>query len=360
MGGAIATTFGDVDDDGVSELIVSHEAADSRRPSLRVNVYRTRPDRSPTLVDLLTVSVGSSTASAGTLAVGNVDPFVAGDEIVIAGDGSRRRGASIRVFGGMADGRPQLLTSFPGESEPRRTRLSADSPIAVVLGEVVRDADHPSYNIVVGDAHGSVSVWRVWNGRPELIGRFASFPDSPTSSAHHLGAGRLIPQMKGDQIVVADDGTRKDGLVRVFDGATGTPIVEFAAFGPDRAPFGVEVWVADVIGSLPGKELIVGQGRAGGTIEVFSVTEQQVRHVIDIPDLYHRKTSLPQQLAIGALIPDLPGNQVAVAQGDPTFPVQVFSLTEDGASTIGEIDALSGEAGAASAVGRLDAIAVGH
>jgi hypothetical protein len=168
-----------------------------------------------------------------------------------------------------------------------------------------------------------------------------------------------MPQNPGDEIVVADDGTHKDGLVRVFDGHTATLLVEFAAFEVGQAPVGVEVWVADVIGSLPGAEVIVGQGRAGGLLRVFSITDNGVNHVLDLPDPYHRTTSLRQHLAVGALIPDFPGKQVAVAQSDLNFPVQVFSLTEDGASAI-DLGALTSEASAAGSDGTLDTIAAGR
>jgi len=144
----------------------------------------------------------------------------------------------------------------------------------------------------------------------------------------------------------------------VFDGRSGTPVMEFAAFAVGQAPAGVEVWVADVIGSLPGAEVIVGQGRAGGVLRVFSITDDGANHVLDVPDPYHRTTSLRQHLAVGALIPDFPGYQLALAQSDPSFPVQVFVLAEDGASTIDDFSALApDEASAAGADGTVDAIA---
>ena len=93
---------------------------------------------------------------------------------------------------------------------------------------------------------------------------------------------------------------------------------------------------------------------------MFSVTDDGANHVLDVPDPYHRSTSLRQRLAVGALIPDLAGNQVAVAQSDLNFPVQVFALAEEGASTIEDLSALAPEAGAASANGTVDTIAAGR
>jgi hypothetical protein len=137
------------------------------------------------------------------------------------------------------------------------------------------------------------------------------------------------------------------------------PLLEFVSLEEGLAPTGVTVWVADVIGSLPGAEVIVGQGRAGGLLRVFSITDTAVNHVLDVPDPAQRLSSLRQHLAIGALIPDLPGNQVAVAQPDLNFPVQVFSLAEDGASVIAALGAFAPEAGAVGAAGTVDTIAAG-
>ena len=203
-------------------------------------------------------------------------------------------------------------------------------------------------NIVVGDRRGAVYVWSVYAGHPQLLRRFAAFPDSPHRSARQLAVGDVIPQRPGDEIVVADDGTCKDGLVRVFDGRSGTPVVEFAAFEAGQAPAGVEVWVADVIGALPGAEVIVGQGQAGGLVRVFSVTDDGAKHVLDVPDPYHRTTSLPQLLAVGALLSDFPGYQLALAQSDPSFPVQLFSLNADGTSVAEDLSALAPDAASAA------------
>jgi hypothetical protein len=353
---ALTAALGDVDGDGVSELIVGHNAGMGQPPSNRVDVYRIGPERAPELLGAFAAFDGSHAANSSNLAVGDVDSSVGGDEIVVAEDGRRRRASQVRVFGGFAEGQPRLLCEFPAV----RPRSSARQPLAFALGYVVPDAAYPGENIVAGDARGSVYVWSVQDGRPKLLRRFAAFPDSPRRSARQLAVGDVIPQRQGDEIVVADDGTYKDGLVRVFDGRSGTPVMEFAAFEAGQAPAGVEVWVADVIGSLPGAEVIVGQGRAGGVLRVFSVTDDGANHVLDVPDPYHRSTSLRQRLAVGALIPDLAGNQVAVAQSDLNFPVQVFALAEEGASTIEDLSALAPEAGAASANGTVDTIAAGR
>jgi hypothetical protein len=45
-----------------------------------------------------------------------------------------------------------------------------------------------------------------------------------------------------------------------------------------------------------------------------------------VPDPLNRETSLHSHLAIGNLLSDLDGNEIAIAQGDPRTPVQVFNL----------------------------------
>ena len=355
-GAALAAALGDVDGDGLSELIVGHNAGVGQPPSNRVDVYRIGADRAPELWGAFTAFDGSRAANSGNLAVGDVDSSVVGDEIVVAEDGRRRHACQVRVFGGFAEGQPRLLCQFAA----LRPRVSARQPLAFALGDVFADADSPGQEIVVGDARGVVYIWSAHHGRPRLLRWFPAFADGPRASARRLAVGSLIPAIRGEQVVVADDGTRQDGLVRVFDGRSGTPLVEFAAFAAGQAPAGVEVWVADVIGSLPGAEVIVGQGRAGGLLRVFSVTGTGVTHVLDVPDPYHRSTSLRQHLAVGALIPDIAGNQVAVAQSDLSFPVQVFSLAEEGASVIEDLGALAPEASAAGADGSVDTIAAGR
>jgi hypothetical protein len=356
-GAALAVALGDVDGDGGNEVIVGHNAGVGQPPSNRVDVYRIGPRRTPALLGAFAAFDGSHAANSGNLAVGDVDASVGGDEIVVAEDGRLRRASQVRVFGGWAEGHPRLLCQFTAVPP----RLSARQPLAFALGHVGGDAAPPGETIVVGAARGSVYVWSVYAGHPQLLHRFAAFLDSPRRSARHLAVGDVIPQRPGDEIVVADDGTQKDALVRVFDGRSGTPLIEFSAFEAGQAPAGVEVWVADVIGALPGAEVIVGQGRAGGLLRVFSITDKGVTHVLDLPDPYHRSTSLRQHLAVGALIPDLPGNQVVVAQSDLTFPVQVFGLAEEGVWVIEDLGALApDEPSAADAAGTVDTIAAGR
>jgi hypothetical protein len=86
----------------------------------------------------------------------------------------------------------------------------------------------------------------------------------------------------------------------------------------------VELWIASLTGSLPGAELIVGQGSAGGLLRIFRVADGVPTHLLDVPDPRHRTTSLPRQLAVGSLLLDMPGDQLAVVQPDPGFPLQMF------------------------------------
>jgi len=270
----------------------------------------------------------SFSSGSSNLAVGDVDASVVGDEIVVADDGSGRRAVRIRVFGDLAGHGPRLLTQF--RVLPRSAE-AAHQPLTFVLGDVFADIDHPGQEIVVGDPRGMVCVLGVQHGRATYLQRFDACPDRPRSSAHHLAVGDLIPSNPGDEIAVADDGKRQNALVRVFDGRTGRSLLQLAAFAPGQAPAGVEMWIAPLMGSLPGAELIVGQGSAGGLLRVSRVVEGVPTHLLDVPDPRHRATSLPRQLAVGSLLLDMPGDQLAVVQSDPGFPLQIFYCNTDGA-----------------------------
>jgi len=141
--------------------------------------------------------------------------------------------------------------------------------------------------------------------------------------------------------------------VRVFEGSTGYILADFDAFPAGAAPAGVELWVAYVIASSPGAELIVGQGSAGGVIRVFSLAGGIPKHLLDIRNSVQRATTLQQQIAIGALLPELPGDQIAIAQSDPDLPVQVFTLRGRHSQLVDSIVLPKGDA-------RVDGIAVGR
>jgi hypothetical protein len=324
-----AAVIGDMDGDGTSELIVGQATDD------RVEVYRIDPGSSPQYVAQLAAFDNSGVSGSSNIAVGDVDPSEPGNELVVGEDGSRRRAAQLRIFGGFSTGNPRLLLRF----QALRPWAASRSPLVFALGDVLGNADSFGQQIVVGDSKGRIYVYGVRQAAAVPLRRFLAFPDPPRCSAHRLAVGDLIPGNTGDEIAVGDDGTRQDGLVRVLDGRSGIPLLEFEAFSPGQAPAGVELWVGDVISSLPGAELIVGQGEAGGILRVFSVAQGVPVHVLDVPDPLHRTTSLHQHLAIGELIPELPGNEIAVAQIDPHVPVQVFHLDENGAGLIDELAA---------------------
>jgi hypothetical protein len=141
-----------------------------------------------------------------------------------------------------------------------------------------------------------------------------------------MAVGDLIPTRAGAEIVVGDDGTSADGLVRLFDVRAGEAVIEFQAFVPAEAPSGVELWVADVLSTSAGDELLVGQGPAGGGVRIFSLASGAPVRLFDLPDPWQRATSLRQHLAVGELLPELPGNEIVVAQSDPRLPVEVFNM----------------------------------
>jgi hypothetical protein len=249
-------------------------------------------------------------------------PTEPGQEVIVGAGGSERLATELRVFGGLGNGSFRLLASVRAV----RGRDAASPTLPFAVGEAV--AAHAGDEIVVGDRRGRVTVLGVRDGTAEQLLRFAAFPDQPRTAATKLAVGDLIPGNPGGEIVVADDGTRGDALVRVFDGASGRLLADFNAFAAGQAPAGVELWIADVMRTAPGAELIVGQGSAGGTIRVFSLASGTPRPILDLRASVHRTTSLPRQLTVGALMPGLPGNQIAVAQSDPRLPIEVFVVRQ--------------------------------
>jgi len=341
---APAAAIGAMDGDGTAELIVGQVADDGEGPRDEVEVYRIDSEDSVQRVAHLAAFDNSGISSSGNVAVGDVDPSEPGDELVVGEDGSQRPATRLRIFGGFSSGNPRLLVKF------RALHVGAAAPLTFVLGNLFAAADHPGQQIVVGNPKGRIYVYGISHGHAMPLARFAAFPDPPYGSTDRLAVGDLVPSNPGDEIVVGDDGTRHDGTVRVLDGRRGTPLLEFNAFTPEEAAAGVELWVGDVISSLPGAELIVGQGSAGGCLRVFSVAQAVPVHILDLPDPLNRTTSLRQHLAIGDLIPELPGDEVAVAQIDQQLPVQVFHVDESGATLVNELPSTAA-AGAAATTG---------
>ncbi|HEX7409812.1 MAG TPA: hypothetical protein VF515_19450 [Candidatus Binatia bacterium] len=344
----LATASGDIEGNGASDLVVGQSVRYGQGPRDGVEVYRIVSGLEPELLAHLAAFDNTGTSNSGNLAAGDVDPSEPGDEIVVGEDGSCRRAARLRIFGGLASGNLHLLH----ELRALPSRSATRQPVSFVLGNVFPDADHPGQEIVVGGGKGDVYVYGVSNGRAVRLQRFLAFPDRPHTSAHKIAVGDVLADNPGEEIIVADDGRRQDGLVRVFDGRTGKRLLEFEAFERGQAPAGVELWAADTIAALPGAELIVGQGRAGGRIRVFTLAGGVPKLVLELPDPLHRATSLSRLLAIGHLVPDLDANQIAVAQADSQLPVQVFDVKADGADLLTSVN-VSGD-------GQIGAITVGH
>jgi hypothetical protein len=319
-----------------------------------LEVYSVRPDAPAEQLTALAAFDGSGVSGSANMTVGDVDTSEPGDEIVVGEDGTGRRASRVRVFGGLATGTPRLLADF----RALRLRTADWGPLGFALGDVFADPGHPGREIVVGDSRGRIYVYGINAGTVVALQRSVPFPETPRVSTRALAVGDVVPDNLGDEIVVGDDGSGEDGVVRVLDGPSAQPLIEFAAFEPGWAPIGVEVWVADVLASLPGAELLVGQGAAGGLVRVFSLARGVPEHVLDLPDPRQRTTSLGEHLTVGDLVPDLPGNEVAVAQSDPAFPVQVFRLDAAGAELIAELDSASGSR--AVGTGVIGTIAIGH
>ncbi|MFQ5666134.1 MAG: hypothetical protein ACE5I7_06835, partial [Candidatus Binatia bacterium] len=336
-GSTPVAAMGDVDADGQPELIVPRARGKRLRRHGLIEIFRVSSSTPPQLMAQLR-TFGKSRVSGGRhVVVGDVDPAQPGDEIVVA-NGRRRRGSpQLRVFGGFDTGVPRLLARFGTLRLPAPPR----GPLTLALGNVLADAAYPGQQIVIGDAQGGIWVYSMRQGRLIRTRHVVVFSEAPRTSARRLAVGDLLPDNAGDEIVVGDDGSRGDGLIRVVDARHSALLFEFEAFERGQASAGVELWVGDVISSLRGAELIVGEGRAGGVLRVFTLSQHVPTHLFDMPDPLGRATSLHQHLAIGDLLPEMPGNEVAVAQADAYFPVQVFHLDKDGATLADEVDATS-------------------
>jgi hypothetical protein len=249
------------------------------------------------------------------LVMADLVPEIAGEEIILTGEerlGNRMR---MLVYSGAARGRLRPLRSLYALGR-RGPRVAAAFAVAEVA------AEHPGRELVVGRPNGQVLAYGIGKRRLRHLRAFEAFPDPPHCSASRLVTGDLIPARAGDEIAIGDDGARGDAHVRVFDGR-GRLITEFQAFSGD-APAGVELWIGDVVPGLPGAELLVGKGPAGGDIQVFSLGAGTASHVADLP--LARATSLQRHLTIANLLPELPGLEVAVAQVDSDQSVQILSF----------------------------------
>ena len=303
---------------GAKDLVIWKANNAAEPPSSTLEVYRLERDQPP---QRLTATEFSGPMVDPTVLSGNVDPASPGNEIVVVGGNGAGRSARVCVFGGMVDNQLRLLSDF---YMPRRAM--GDEPSVPAIGHVIPDSLRAGAEIVIGGKRGRVYVVGVDEGRAVLLRVLRAFGDRPKASARKLAVGDLIPDIPGDEIVVADDGTGGDALVRVFDSQTQRAVAEFEAFPQGMAPAGVELWVGDVLTAFPGAELLVGQGPAGGRVSVFTLASGVPSHVLDVPDPLDRATTLHSYLAIGNLLPDLDGNEIAVAQGDPRIPVQIFNL----------------------------------
>lgn len=282
----------------------------------------------PTL-EVIRLSESGATAIAATplppslvigarsqLIMADVVPGVAGEEIILTGEAHQGRRTRLLVYGGAAHGRLRLLRSLYAFGRAAGRRAST----AFAIGETL--PQHRGPEIIAGGREGWVLTYGVERRRLRHLQAFKAFPDTRGCSASRLVAGDLISARAGDEIAIGDDGTRGDASVRVFDGR-GRLLEEFQAFS-EEARAGVELWIGDVVPGLPGAELLVGQGPAGGDIRIFSLESGSAYHVADVP--FTLTTSLQRHLTVADLLPGLPGPEVAVAQADSDEPIRILSF----------------------------------
>jgi hypothetical protein len=297
------------------------DALAQRRSTL--DLYRLETDQSLRWIAQTELPGSSAPTVNPTVLSGDVDASSPGSEIVVLGGEASGR-TRVCVFGGMSDARLHLVADF---HLPRRA--VGRTPSVPSIGNVVAGTQPTRSAIIVGGQRGRVYALGLKRGRASVLSVLRACPDRRMATAQRLAVGDLIPDNPGDEVVVGDDGTGGDGLVRIFEGYTQRAVAEFEAFAPGAAPAGVELWVGDVMADLPGAELIVGQGTAGGRLRVFTLASGVPTFVLDVPDPRSRTAVLQGQLAIGNLLPELDGNEIAVAQGDSNIPVQVFNFNAD-------------------------------
>ena len=320
-GGSLAAAF--VNSGGATDVALWKPGdALAQRPSA-LELYHLERDHSLRQLSQTELLGSSGPTVNPTLLAGDVDAASPGTEIIVVGGEASGR-TRVCVFGGAGDGGLHLVGDF---YMPRRAVGSAPSVPSV--GDIVGGAKHAGSEIIMGGQRGRVYAVGLTEGRASVLSVLRAFPDRPMATAQRLAVGDLIPGNPGDEVVVGDDGTVGDGLVRIFDGRTQRALAEFEAFSSGMAPAGVEVWVGDVMADLPGAELIVGQGRAGGGLRVFTLASGVPTFVLDVPNPLSRTAMQHGQLAIGNLLPELDGNEIAVAQADSSVPVQVFNFNAD-------------------------------
>lgn len=338
----IVPITGDIDGDGTQELVVGQGSDGERVISDHVAVYRVRNGHAPELLDEIAAFARGSSGSANLMAA-DVDASVPGDEILVGEDGSQRRASLINVFGGLAEGRLRLLHSVRVVA----SRIAEHHPLQFVTGEL--DAASAGHEIAVAQPNGYVSIHALSAAGDVRLERFQPFPDHPESGATSVAVGDVLPRVPGQELVVGTPGKRDTGLVRVFDAISGAQLAEISVFAAGSVRAAVSLWTADVIETLPGAELLVGQGPDGGEIVVYSFASGSARRLFQLPGALERRTALQRYLAVGDLIPNLAGVEVAVAQPDATIPIFVYQLTAQGTkqllslrdSTMGTIGAIT-------------------
>lgn len=329
----VVPVTGDLDGDGSTDLVVGQGSDSERVISDRIAVYRVHNGSAPELLDEIGAFASGSSGS-GNLTTADVDPAVAGDEILVGEDGSARGASLINVFGGMVDGRLRLLHSLRVVA----SRIAEHAPLHFVTGEL--DPRSGGREIVVAQPNGYVSVHTLNSEGGVRLQRFHPFADQVEIATSSVAIGDVLPGVPGNELITAIPGRRDNGLVRVFDAMTGAQLAEISAFAAGTVRTSVSLWAADVIDSLPGAELIVGQGPDGGEIVVYSLASGSARRLFSMPDVLQRSTARAGFLAIGDLVPNMAGAEVAIAQPDAAVPIGVYHLTAQGARQLLSVTAL--------------------
>lgn len=330
--GPMVAAAGDFDGDGSADVVLGHEPVGGRALDDRVEVYGVDPVAGNQLRARISVFGNTGISASSNLVVGDVDVGEPGDEIVVGEDGTGRRARYLHVLGGLAGGDLRLLRAFPVVPG----RMATRAPLQFAAGDVLPDV--PGSEIVVADRRGHISIYSLSAAEKTRRARWTVWPDPGVASPQTIAIGDLVPEQDGEEVAVAIEGPRHTGVIRVVGASSGSVLAQFEAFAPGMVRGNPEVWVADLIPNRPGAELIVGRGPTGGELRLFSLAGGTPTRLYDFPDVPERSTTRARLLATGNIIPNLPGNEVAIAQRDAQRPVAIYRVTETGASHTTTID----------------------
>ncbi len=261
--GGVRVATGDLDGDGLEEIITA--PGKSHVPEIRV-FSRAAGDGSSWYerVEFRLLAYAAGFSGGVQIDVGDVDGDQLDDLVATPGYGA----ATTRVFLNQYDQNP----AAPFAATPSVEFFAFGS--AFTSGSVVKLSDwnlDGRADVVVGNAGGMRTTVRVFDvgGTPTVIRTFLPFAE-----AFRGGVSIDLGDITGDGVpdLIAGAGLRGQCLVEVFDGASGTKLTSFTAYGssPDQAVSPVRVAARDTDGDGRIDQIVTAQGIYGKTNEIRS------------------------------------------------------------------------------------------